>query len=406
MDHKARYQALVEFLLPYQDIWRNEIMLQYPDPVGPYPADWIKELRAHLSPEKTYELAQGNGWSKLAAAGLREFHERILALTELPAAPSYPSVPATAMSWVKIIPKKQHEIQRLAPLIAAKMSGRSSIVDIGGGQGHLAQTLAHHYGFKVLSLDMDSELQQTGQHWQKEKWPESPHLVRFHTHRLVRNDEVFAKMLDHQTLTTGLHTCGPLALAHLEAALLADAPVVNMPCCYHKLAPREASCSGLARWYALPWNQFALTLATGAHRKATLSDVAFRMKVKRFRYALHFLLHDEFDRPGHLTLGNCPPALYDGEFALYAREQFERLGLSPHLTDAELNRYFAQKKVQSTIDDMLAATIIRDAFGRALEVALLCDRAVWLEEEGCAVEILELFDAKISPRNIVFVVLP
>jgi hypothetical protein len=44
MNLEARHEALISFLLPYQDIWKNEIMLQYPNSLDGYPMAWIEEL--------------------------------------------------------------------------------------------------------------------------------------------------------------------------------------------------------------------------------------------------------------------------------------------------------------------------------------------------------------------------
>ncbi len=402
MEHRARYEALVEFLLPYQDIWRNEIMLQYPRSLAAYNPAWVEELTQKLSAEFTFELLQGRGWSSLQPS-LAAFHETLNELAHFPTALSKTGLPVKAVSWVKIIPKKQHELERLAPLLAELMQTQelSDVVDIGGGVGHLAQTLAHHYGFKVTSLDMDPELQRSGVRWQLHKWEDSPHKVNFQEHRVERTDKKFAALMGPRTLTTGLHTCGGLGVAHLEAGALARAAVVNMPCCYHKLELTDCNLSSSAQTHALPWNLFALTLAAGAHRKVTLRDVQFRDKMKYFRYTLHFLLHDEFGIKGQVTLGNCPPELYDGSFAIYAREQLTRLQLKSAWSDEKLDAYFQDKKNQTMIKHMLAAATVRDVLGRALEAAIITDRAIWMEEKGYAVDVHEVFDPTISPRNIV-----
>lgn len=407
MEHRARYEALVEFLLPYQDIWRNEIMLQYPRSLAAYNPAWVEELTQKLSPEFTFELLQGRGWEKLQPS-LAAFHKTLNELSHFPTALAKSGLPVKAVSWVKIIPKKQHELERLAPLIAELVQKHelSDVVDIGGGVGHLAQTLAHHYGFKVMSLDMDPELQRSGVRWQLHKWEDSPHKVSFQEHRVERSDQKFAALMGPTTLTTGLHTCGGLGVAHMEAGALARAAVVNMPCCYHKLELSDCNLSTRAKTDSLPWNLFALTLAAGAHRKVTLEDVLFRDKMKYFRYTLHFLLHDEFGIKGQVTLGNCPPELYDGSFAVYAREQLSRLQLTSAWSDEKLNAYFQYEKNQTLIKHMLAAATVRDVMGRALEAALLTDRALWMEEQNYHVDIREIFDPAVSPRNLVLVAVP
>jgi len=404
MKTRARHAALVEFLLPYQDIWRNEIMLQYPRSQEAYDPAWVDELRGHESPGCTFALMQGEGWTTLMAPGLADFHHHLLSLTQFPTLTPGP-FPTQSQSWVHIKPKKQHELEALAPLIDRRVQehGLKRVVDIGGGQGHLAQTVAQHYERRVLSLDMDPALQDIGRRWQTAKWGDSPHAVEFRHHQITRPDQTFAALLSNDTLTTGLHTCGGLAVAHLEAAALARAHVMNLGCCYHKLGEDEYN---LSTGPALAWNQFALTLASGAHRKFTLADVAFRQRMKRMRYTLHFLLREEFGMAENVTLGNSAPELYNGPFAPYCREQLGRLGLATAHTDQALDALFASTTNQRLISDMLAAGIVRDVLGRPLEAVILLDRALWLEEQGLAVELTEVFDPTRSPRNLLLTASP
>lgn len=402
MQHQARLEALVDFLLPYQDIWRNEIMLSYPTPLKGYPPEWIEALRPLVKSENITALLKGQGWAELGG-GLAPWFQRLTELVDFPQHQSSRKIEARPQSWVHIIPKKQHEIEAIAPAIVdtLELQGLKRIVDIGGGQGHLAQTLAHHFDLPVLSLDMDPELQRIGEHWQEIKWSDSSQRVAFKCHKIERQDRTFASLLDANTLTTGLHTCGPLAVAHLEASVLAGSSVWNMPCCYQKLAVADTNLSRLARGKGIEWNQFALTLASGAYLKANLADVEYRTLIKRKRYVLHFLLHDHLNTPGLVRLGNSPQELYQADFATYAREQLRRLDLSIDWSDEELNRYAARSVHEELIQEMLAAGIIREMFSRPLEALLLTDRALWLEEQGYEVKIEQVFDAEISPRNLV-----
>lgn len=401
MNLSARYQDQVRFLQAYQYIWKNEIMLQYPNSFEGYPEAWIEELLGWITPEKTLRLTYDEGWDELTKE-LQEFHQATQALSAFPKARARLPVPATPESWVKITPKKQHELEHLAPLLAEFMREHrlDDVVDIGGGLGHLAQTLAHHYHLPVLSLDMDGELQTAGLRWQVHKWPDSRFPVRYQTHRIDHEDRAFTELLRPTTLTTGLHTCGGLAVAHLAAAAKARAGLANMGCCYHKLEAREVNLSKDAQANPLPWGLYALTLASGAHHKVNLADITFRNQMKRHRYVLHFLLHDHFGVTTPVRLGNADPQSYHGPFATYARDQLSRLGLTYAGSDDSLNAFRADETRQRLVDRMLAAALVRDQFGRVLESTLLVDRALWLEENGFRARLVEVFDGKISPRNL------
>lgn len=400
MNLKARYHALVEFLLPYQEIWRNEIMLQYPSSLEAYNPQWIQELRPCIKPDKAWPLIQGKEWDNLSPE-LANFHKRIVELTTFPVWDTTDPLPVNARTWLHIIPKKQHEIERLAPFIAERMNGQNNLIDIGGGQGHLAQTLAHHYGYEVTSMDMDPNLQKIGERWQKTKWANSPHTIKFKPHRIQRKDSIFADLMSAKTLTSGLHTCGSLAVAHMEASILSGATLVNMPCCYHKTELSDCNLSIESQTKPISWNQYSLTLAAGPHRKVSLEDIEFRNQIKRCRYSLHFLLTDQLGIKGQVKLGPCPPELYYDGFAKYAREQFKRLKLEVPFTDDFLETYYSNTEHHNLIENMLAAALLRDTIGRVLEVAIILDRALWMQEHHFEVDILELFDPKVSPRNLV-----
>ncbi len=360
-----------------------------------------------IEPEKTLQLTYDQGWDTLSPA-LVEFHQQTQALTSFPQLTATRSLPVTADTWVKIIPKKQHELERLVPILAEFINEHKlhDVVDIGGGLGHLAQTLAHHYYLPVLSLDMDEKLQTAGLRWQAHKWSNSRFPVRYQTHRIDHLDQTFIDLLKPNTLTTGLHTCGGLAVAHLQAAQVANAALANMGCCYHKLIASETNLSQAAKRNPLPWGLYSLTLASGAHHKVSLNDIVFRNQVKRFRYILHFLLHDHFGITAAVKLGNATSKSYTGSFADYTREQLSRLNLQFQGSDQALEDFRLAEGRQLLVEQMLAAALVRDQFGRVLESAILVDRALWMKEHGHNVVIGEIFDPKISPRNLIILSRP
>jgi hypothetical protein len=62
MDYQKRLLEIRDFLKPYQRIWQNEIMLNYPDALNGYPMAWIEDLRRFqdkndlISIEKKYDF--------------------------------------------------------------------------------------------------------------------------------------------------------------------------------------------------------------------------------------------------------------------------------------------------------------------------------------------------------------
>ena len=56
MDLKKRFTEIAEFLQPYQRIWQNEIMLQYPEPLKDFPLSWVEELASIHKTEDVIRL--------------------------------------------------------------------------------------------------------------------------------------------------------------------------------------------------------------------------------------------------------------------------------------------------------------------------------------------------------------
>jgi hypothetical protein len=129
-------------------------------------------------------------------------------------------------------------------------------------------------------------------------------------------------------------------------------------------------------------------------------DYELKLKVKYFRYAIHVLLHDEYEIKELVSLGNSSPKLYDESFGNYVIEQFRRINLPLRHTKDELDAYYATPVLQELIWNMLTAGLIRNAFGRLMELYILIDRALYLEEHGYTVQLLEFFDEPVSPRNL------
>jgi hypothetical protein len=314
-------------------------------------------------------------------------------------------MPEDRFTWLFIIPKKQHEIKRLAPHIHHLYQKKNihDVIDIGGGIGLLAQTLSNYFQLNVTSIDMNSHFQETGMERNLKNAKNPNHKVNYKNLK-VSSDSEFSQLLKSNVMPVGLHTCGKLALDLIQVSSAQRVPIlVNFGCCYHTLdvSTDLQNISQFAQNNDPLWmNKFALTLSCRAHRKMDEKDYALKLKVKLFRYAIHILLFDHYETTELVTLGNSSPKLYDESFGVYVFEQFKRIGINPKHTLRELNIFFENPDLQILIERMLAAGLIRNALGRVMELYLLLDRAIFLEEKGYKVEVQEFFDEELSPRNI------
>ncbi len=407
MNHRERFLAIHDFLLAYQNIWQNEIMLLYPDPFKDYPMEWVEELATFRKKDDLIKIEKKDVFDFIKNPSLINFYQTIEDLSKIPKAPEHPAMPEDAHTFLYMIPKKQHEIKKLAPMVNAFMKDHhiDTVIDIGGGVGLLAQALNNQYGLKVTSLDLDPVMQKSGSERQLKFAKNKENLIEFINVRVDHQDMRFKRLLKNDCLTLGLHTCGQLANDQIKSSALHKIPgLINFGCCYHKLEDHEHSenISELASSLSnkIEMGHFALTLSARAHRKMDDKDHDLKLKVKLYRYAIHFLLHDEYQLKKLVTLGNSNPKLYNESFGVYVLEQFRRINIVSKHTMKELNEYFADHERQEIIWKMLAAGFIRNAFGRLLELYILLDRVIYLEEQGYDSKLFEFFDEELSPRNL------
>jgi hypothetical protein len=403
MNLKERFLQITEFLKPYQNIWENEIMLRYPNPLEGYPQDWIDELMEISELKTLLEIERKNVEGHLKNETLLKFFRDVLTLCEVPKAASLTLAPTSKTTFLYVIPKKEHEIRHLAPYIAKFAQDHSieRLIDIGGGIGLLAQTVNSLYGTPITSVDMDEKLQKTGQERLKKLTLLSA-PVEYECLKVDPSEIKFKALLGPHRATIGLHTCGGLAVTQIKTSIEQNCKgVINFGCCYHKLLPHEQNLSEFARQNGgIEFNQFALTLSARAHKKFSLQDMELKWKVKFFRYTFHFIMCDHHDQWNTLNLGNSHKSLYEKSFAEYALDQFERIGVKSKLSYDELNNYFEREENKKLIRQMLSAALIRDALSRLLELYLLIDRCLYLEEQGHQTQLLSFFDETISPRDL------
>jgi hypothetical protein len=407
MNYQERFLAIHDFLLAYQRIWQNEIMLLYPDPLDDYPADWVEEMAQFRDKNDLIRIEKKDVFDYIKNPELIQFYEQVEKLSEFPGLPELPPMPEDRFTYLYMIPKKQYEVKHLAPMVNKFYQDYKieRIIDIGGGVGLLAQALTNQYKLKVTSLDLDPVMQKSGEERNKKFAKDPDHLVEFIPVKVDAQDLAFNRLLGPGTMTLGLHTCGQLANDQIKASVKNKLPaLINFGCCYHKLEDIEGSenISKLAQSLddKIEMSHFALTLSARAHRKMDDKDYDLKLKVKLYRYAIHFLLHDEYGFKSLVTLGNSSPKLYDESFGFYVLEQFRRINLKSKHTLEELNAYFENHDRQELIWKMMSAGNLRNAMGRLLELYILLDRVIYLEENGYKADLLEFFDEETSPRNL------
>lgn len=401
-------RQLYDFLQPFSMIWQNEVMLLSDDEIDSfYNQNWLHYL-SNISEKQLWKIDSGSydlkDISEISFRDyLREIEQRshnIPSLKEL----NFKKLPSWANN--KVAGKKNHEIQVIGSYLESSNKSFHHAIDIGGGVGHLARILAHYYHINFTTIDANKHFQDLGiKRLMKYPPPNGAKEVLFKNLTLDQhrpNQEVLSLFQKHD-LSIGLHTCGPLSLAHFTYALKNHhADFLNFGCCYYKMSPKlHTNISDVSKKYPLPLNSYALTLATRGHNGQEWSQFLFKKRVKFYRYALHLFLSEKLNLKKVYTIGESKPKIYWGSFSDFAQLKIKSLQLTTgEISSRKLDEFYQSKKVQNKINTMFLCNIIRWRLGRLLELYILTDRALYLNQYERNVKLISFFDEKISPRNI------
>ena len=297
--------------------------------------------------------------------------------------------------------KKQHEITCLGTLLGNihQQEQFTHGVDLGGGQGHLARTLAGQHHLPMFSLDQNPQLQQLGM-----ARPDVCKDVTFVPMKFHHHHPELKQYFTKGACSVGLHTCGPLALSHFRGSLAAGTCWnINFGCCYLLLdAASEVNISHYAQQNGLPSSPFALSLATRSHAPSTWKNFLLNKQVKYYRYGLHLAFSTLLNLPYIRTVGDCPARTYYRPFSEYFFTKCRELAISLPIdfNDKKIEDFYYGAQIQATLRQMYLANSLRWRLGRVLEIYLLLDRALFLQEQQAEVSLGRFFREDISPRNI------
>jgi hypothetical protein len=402
---KERFDQIRDFLEPLEPIWSREVLADYPNTLQDYPSEWLDALES-LDEQQLWDFDSHRDYTALLDSSLWSTIARAKELVVLEKRQLHPVDLPNWASW-KVSGKKQHEICQIVPFIHGKKSHYeiSHGVDLGGGVGHLSRIMAHYEKIPFTSLDTNEQFQALGkERLKKYPLPEGAAPVNFVHHTLgSEQDKTFLQpLLAPGTFSVGLHTCGPLSLDHFRNFKSSESKaMLNFGCCYLKMNPAEhTNLSDHSKSNPLQLNKYALTLATRGHTEISWNDFQFKLRVKRFRYTLHFILQEHYGLHDFISVGESTTTVYKGSFADYAQLKLQGLSLESKLSKEQLQSYYDDQQVEKKFKRALLANLIRWQLGRALEVYLLLDRGIYMAEQGFKVTLEEFFDEKLSPRNI------
>lgn len=420
-DFKRRALILSDLFSQYADIINREILDFYPGNSHPYDPEWLNFLKSlDLDDLYFFETSQSTKelqktfpqLPKSLSALLQKLEEACVLNSSIDADKVLPKLEDWA--FIKVKHKKKYEIERILPTILALKDRHAieQLLDIGGGLGHLARITSHYYALESHVIECNEHFVALGLERSK-KFRTIPGAkeIYFH-HQLFSLDHPLPnKLKAERLLVLGLHACGELSIDLIKTAInLQAGAIFNFGCCYHKGFQEEHPyhCTFFKSENLFPLHLFARTLASRAHYDRDREQFLTKRKVKKYRYALHLYLaqHKSYFIQ---NVGEVNVKEYQKSFADYALGRIQFLQLIPNDQKKEnekvkLQDFYDDPNIQNTIHEMFVLNQLRFRFGRALEIYLLIDRALYAFEQGRKVKMETYFDDQISPRNIGLVI--
>ncbi|MFT6631028.1 MAG: hypothetical protein ACJAS4_000974 [Bacteriovoracaceae bacterium] len=387
MNLEKRFIEIKEFLAEHQTLLDTEVLELFPFDNLPY-TTWISEL-IQLSQEDLINLENNLDHSLINSSHYKSFLMKIQELTQIEMVPpSDESIPNHLKRKLSL--KKQHEIKQIKKLLNTNDS--ENIIDIGSGAGHLSSLLLLGNNKTSLCIDCEEKYQQIGIDKLKREAPEILERIQFKTSLINEN---FKVPQVSQALLIGLHACGDLSVNIIKGfSKSSTEELLSFGCCYHKLSPSQVNISKLSKVHYIKLTNHALTMASKSFKSLNYKDFMTREKVKKFRYTIHLFMHEKL-KLGFKTLGNAKAEDYNGTFSDYVKKYLIE---AKNIKSEEIETYFTEKEPE--VSTIISLGIIRSHLSRLVELYLILDRAIYLKEKNCEVQIKEVFNKSLSPRNI------
>ncbi|XP_076297897.1 methyltransferase-like protein 25B [Lasioglossum baleicum] len=336
--------------------------------------------------------------------------------------------------------KKKYEIQEIARVCAncAYASNCKCIVDIGAGMGHLARILAFRHGLCVTCIEQDCMLLQRARKWDQELLMSiRKHLPNFcerspqhYPAKLELSNLVESELISHlqdlfengfnlpKTDTTfglvGLHPCGDLAplLLRFYTSRNEAKFICIVGCCYMKLT-LKSDIGGLKGY---PLSQYLMS-----HKSHELSYTSLEVAchaiekycdklktgdyqdliVHTYRASLETILIKKSEKLRHSQLRNVKvtKGMTFQQYCTVATSHFEAY-LQPE--DCDINN----SEIASHLNrwqEVLIFGSLRMMLAPLVETVVLLDRSLFLSEKNLSPTLKPIFDARLSPRNLVLI---
>jgi SAM-dependent methyltransferase len=314
-------------------------------------------------------------------------------LTQLPRI-SVTGLPLPRAALRGVPARKREQLEALLGALAPLSERATRVVDVGAGSGHFSRLSAELLGRETLGLDRNARGLERGSALSRERSRDVGALdVRFVQIDLSRQ-ELALRPTD---LAVGLHACGALGDRLVLAAAEAQCELALVSCCLQKReTDSRPALSDAGGAFSLRRADLGLTNLTFQEQgvEASLRD---NLRAREVRLALRQLLcaRGLELRAGEEMRGVNRRRAHAGLAELSSQVLAQR-SLAP-ATPAELR--FHAENAQRDYATLRRLALPRHLLARLVELAVVFDRAAKLEESGLCVEVTQLFESRVTPRN-------
>jgi SAM-dependent methyltransferase len=322
---------------------------------------------------------------------LSELAARVRSLSRLPALDAE-SVPGQGEDYRGVSSRKREQLSSLLGALPKLAAAAERIVDVGAGSGHFSRLAASHFSRAVLGLERDPERVKNASARALAERRAAPFGAQFSVIDAGREP----LLLRPDDLAIGLHACGELGDALIQAVAEGGADLALISCCLQKIrAPVRPALSKRG----LPFSRDTLGLSNlTSQTQGVEATIQLTMQARQTRYALRRLLIARgLDVPPGAEMRGINRRRAHAGLQDIANRALAQRDLKA-ATAAELDEH--EREAARDFALMRRWSLPRNMLGRAVELSVVLDRAMRLQEAGYSVRVLTLFERSVTPRNI------
>lgn len=379
----TRQQQVDALLLAFRPLW-------HPQPFRELRPDWCTQWPALAEELLALSDAETACLNDNGAAALALLARHLPEVAAIGSMAELPQCPATVLAdrderWAWEIPgRKKQQIEAFA---AAARNGGQPVIDWCGGKGHLGRLLASEWQTAVHTLEIDPLLCHGGEALARRASVDQQFVVAD-----ALNTAVWPGAGRH---AVALHACGELHRRLIrQGAGQGVARFDVAPCCYHRGVEHHYQPLSAAPNLRLSRDDLRLAVTetvTAGARETRQRDRSMAWKLGFDAY------RRQVTGEGYRSFKPVAEAWFRNSFAEFLNHMTRREGL-PGIAAASVDEF--ERAGWRRFRELMRLSIVRHAFRRPLEIWLALDLAVFLEEQGYAVDLGCFCERRLTPRNL------